>query len=79
MRRTLATHGGAGGGGGHTIPDFPAFSPVTIATFVTIFGGTGMIFTQDSGNQPAILFDAAGGGVRVWRRVRRVSVVLEDF
>ena len=45
-------HGGAGGGGGHTIPDFPAFSPVTIATFVTVFGGTGMIFTRVSATSP---------------------------
>ncbi|MGA2221051.1 MAG: NfeD family protein [Verrucomicrobiia bacterium] len=44
--------GGAGGGGGHTIPDFPAFSPVTIATFVTIFGGTGMIFTRIPSTSP---------------------------
>jgi hypothetical protein len=42
----VGDHGGAGGGGGHTVPDFPAFSPVTIATFVTIFGGAGMILTR---------------------------------
>ena len=48
----IGDHGGAGGGGGHTIPDFPAFSPVTIATFVTIFGGTGMIFTRIPSTSP---------------------------
>ena len=47
-----AGHAGAGGGGGHTIPDFPAFSPVTIATFVTVFGGTGMIFSRIPSTSP---------------------------
>jgi hypothetical protein len=44
-------HGGAGAG--RTIPDFPAFSPVTIATFVTVFGGTGMIFSRIQSTSPA--------------------------
>ena len=39
-------HGGVGGHGGHSIPDFPAFSPVTISTFITMFGGSGMIFSK---------------------------------
>src|SRR5262249_54218385 len=45
--------GGHGGiGGGHTIPDFPPFSPVTIATFVTVFGGAGMIFSRIPATSP---------------------------
>ena len=35
-----------GQGVGHSMPDFPALSPVTISTFVTVFGGAGVIFTK---------------------------------
>ena len=34
------------GSGSHDMPGFSALSPTTIATFITAFGGLGMIFTQ---------------------------------
>lgn len=43
-------HEGAGGhaeaGVSHDMPGFSALSPTTIATFVTAFGGLGMVFTK---------------------------------
>ena len=44
-------HGGhahteAGGGGGHEMPGFSALSPTTIATFITGFGGLGLILSS---------------------------------
>ena len=40
--------GGHGDTGGmdHGVPHFPPFGPVTIGTFITVFGGTGMIFSR---------------------------------
>lgn len=34
------------GGGAHEMPGFAALSPTTIATFVTAFGGLGLIFSS---------------------------------
>lgn len=34
------------GGGGHDMPGFSALSPTTIATFITAFGGFGMILAR---------------------------------
>ena len=34
------------GGGGHDMPGFSALSPTSIATFVTAFGGFGLIFSK---------------------------------
>lgn len=34
------------GGGAHEMPGFSALSPTTIATFVTAFGGLGLIFSS---------------------------------
>ncbi len=46
-------HGGdVGGDGGHGMPDFPAVGPVTISTFVTIFGGLGIIFSNIPATNP---------------------------
>lgn len=64
-----ADHGGHAGdvGGGHAMPDFPAFSPVTISAFVTVFGGAGMIFTRIEATRepyfavPLALASAFGG------------------
>jgi membrane protein implicated in regulation of membrane protease activity len=42
-----AGHGHAEGGfGTHDMPGFSPLSPTTIATFITAFGGLGMIFTR---------------------------------
>lgn len=56
-----------GGGGSHDMPGFAPLSPTTIATFITAFGGFGMIFSQIAATRSpwlsAPLAAAAGFGI----------------
>lgn len=70
--------GGDGGADGHVggdvhgLPDFPAVGPVTISTFITVFGGCGMIFSKIEATQqpyislPISLAIAFGGSYLVF-------------
>src|ERR1700709_1652629 len=53
--------------GGHGMPGFSPFSPTTIATFITAFGGLGLIFSRIEVTQSAWLSAplAAPGGLTI--------------
>ena len=67
-----------GGFGSHEMPGFSPLSPTTLATFVTAFGGLGMIFTQVAATQSPWLsaplsaiggFGIAAGVVKVFQSI----------
>jgi membrane protein implicated in regulation of membrane protease activity len=81
-----AGHGDAGHvqGSGDAAPQFPAFGPVTICTFITTFGGTGMILSKvPATSSPLVHLPVAavcgfGGAVAIFLLFSKVFFAMQS-